>query len=437
MNIRFFNRTLIAILFIPFFVNAQNAYERGYIIKRNGKRIDCLIKTQKGIYNPTNLHYKITEESPIEIGTIDSIKEFVIENRERFIAMRIQIDRSGDNLNQITSNRQPVWSSEELFLKVLVEGKGTLYSYFDISNRRFFFSIDNNAPQQLIYKKFIVNSNQTAFNKSYLMQLQSQVNCQGSSDHLNISYEADPLIKYFKAYNLCVESGIQPKLKQEIVVEDWSGKKLAFNTGINMPIGKFASTAVSDKSGYARAGFHFEAIYSQRAAENKFGFIANLRFSNFGYNINAAAENHRFDRSSSWSGKGEDWNAFSLNLGCFRSFKLTNKLLAEWKIMGGAMRLSSKYHVIHGIAINKTYKYRIEYENAPARSFTYTTGLGLRAYLNERIYLTSNVDFFRANLRIEFSKKITNATVFVNQVSDVFIQPISSLLFSAGVVVRL
>jgi hypothetical protein len=69
-------------------------------------------------------------------GDTASVKEFGVYGSFKFIRAKVKIDRSSYKLGELTPDREPVWSDELLFLRVLAKGKASLYSYEDLS--RFF-----------------------------------------------------------------------------------------------------------------------------------------------------------------------------------------------------------------------------------------------------------------------------------------------------------
>ena len=57
-------------------VNAQIGFEKGYIINDLGVLTQVLIRNVDWKNNPTEIKYKLSEESETIVGDINSIKEF-------------------------------------------------------------------------------------------------------------------------------------------------------------------------------------------------------------------------------------------------------------------------------------------------------------------------------------------------------------------------
>ena len=204
-------------LIMPFLVlclyinsHAQNSYKPGYFIDNNNVKIECLIKDKNERNNPKRFKFKPSKNETVQIGGIDSIKEFCIYPDRKYIRFQGEIDRSGFDDKSTTHNQNPEYTRETLFLKVLCEGRAWLYSYLDGPLERYFYKIENTTIKQLVYKDFkvmnlkIPDRNYTIRrNKAYLSQLMSDLSGQALSfdDIKNIEYEESDLVKLFNKYN--------------------------------------------------------------------------------------------------------------------------------------------------------------------------------------------------------------------------------------------
>lgn len=176
---------------------------KGYFIDDNNTRIECFIRSIDPMNNPTEFDYRLTENGGSKNGNIKSVQEFGIEDVVKYIRAKVQIDRSPWKLEALSKDKNPVWSDETVFLKVLVEGKASLYHFKEGSLERFFYSVNNLKIAQLIYKEYMINSTQSAFNNKFRQQLASDVRCQKTNmnelEHLYYGEKA--LVKYFENYN--------------------------------------------------------------------------------------------------------------------------------------------------------------------------------------------------------------------------------------------
>ena len=204
---------LLLTAIISFNGYSQISFEKGYYINNSEQKTDCLIKNLDWKNNPTNFEYKISENSESLNANIESVKEFGIYNNSKYVRKTVKIDKSVEDLENLSTERNPVFVEEQLFLKVLVEGNTNLYSYESRSLQRFFYNKDNSNIEQLVYKKYLIPNNGTTDNPNnsigenvlYKQQLWSNLKCptieMDKIDQLN--YEKNSLINFFIEYNKC------------------------------------------------------------------------------------------------------------------------------------------------------------------------------------------------------------------------------------------
>lgn len=186
---------------------AQINFEKGYFVKNDGERISCLIKNMNWKSNPNSIQYKVSEEGGIERIGIDSMQEFAINNASRYRRFTVQLDVSSNNLNNLSSTQKPELKEDTLLLKVLLEGKASLYYFENANLRRFFYTIADNPIEQLIYKKYQIG-NGVKVNDSFKNQLWDKLRCKKlnkrSFDYLGY-YKSD-LLRVFSKYNECTNA---------------------------------------------------------------------------------------------------------------------------------------------------------------------------------------------------------------------------------------
>ncbi|MEW4924000.1 tRNA modification GTPase [Algibacter sp. 2305UL17-15] len=194
---------LITILSINCY--AQISFEKGYYIDNSNQKVDCLIKNIDWKNNPTEFEYKLTEHSSKKTATIKTIKEFGIYNISKYSRQTIDIDRSSNIMSEISNDKNAILKKEQLFLKVLIEGKANLYSFEDGSLNRYFYSKDDSKIQQLIFKRYLSIDNKIGENNRYQQQLWTDLKCSTFkiSKIKNVDYKKNELIKFFVEYNEC------------------------------------------------------------------------------------------------------------------------------------------------------------------------------------------------------------------------------------------
>ena len=133
---------LILVFLLSITIQAQIRFEQGYLIDNNNQKQVVLIKNVDWLNNPKSIEYKNNETSKVEIATINQVKEFGIDNQSKYVRADVKIDRSSEDLDKISSNEEPDFKEEKLFLKVLIEGDASLYGYNDYNLKRFFYKKD-------------------------------------------------------------------------------------------------------------------------------------------------------------------------------------------------------------------------------------------------------------------------------------------------------
>jgi hypothetical protein len=116
---------------------SQIEYEKGYYIDNNGQKTDGLIKNKEWKNNPDNFKFKVNEDSEASNKTIVTCEEFGVSTikYKRFI---VNIDMSNPKKSSnLSESRNPEFIKDTLYLKVLVEGKASLYYYTDGNIERF------------------------------------------------------------------------------------------------------------------------------------------------------------------------------------------------------------------------------------------------------------------------------------------------------------
>ncbi|MBB6611052.1 hypothetical protein H7F15_08390 [Pontibacter sp. Tf4] len=191
---------------------AQSAFVPGYFIDNAGNRVECFIRNYDKRINPSNFEYRLTEDGQTEIATINDVQEFEILNTvHKYKRFEVEIDRSSNDIEHLTNFREPYFNKEARFLRLLVEGKASLYGYYEADGfERFFAGMPGKKVEQLIYKKYFEAENLLGENKMFQNQLAMMLSCEAiSADRLNkTSYQERALLKLFMDYNACINSEV-------------------------------------------------------------------------------------------------------------------------------------------------------------------------------------------------------------------------------------
>ena len=215
---------LISIIFflLSTFSFAQITYEKGYLINGKGEKLNCLIKDAEWNNNPEYFQYKASEKSEPVTGLMQNVKEFGVNGRWKYRKFLVDIDRSSDNLNMISSEKAPEFSEEELFLKVLVEGKANLYVYRDGNMTRYFYSVDEGDVRQLVSKIYKSTRNKVKANNAYKQDLWNKLNYPILIFKRveNLNYRERDLTSFFLDYNEYHDSSTtyyQKRVKRDVI----------------------------------------------------------------------------------------------------------------------------------------------------------------------------------------------------------------------------
>lgn len=161
----------IILLFICATSWSQINFEPGYFISNNGEKTECLIKNIAWKNNPTEFEYILAKDETPLVKKIAEVSEFNVGNSYKFKRFTLKIDRSSNNLDNLSKDKNPIWEERTVFLKYIIEGKLNLYEFEDNAASSFFISKENLNPEQLVYKKYRTTNLEVANNNYFRQQL--------------------------------------------------------------------------------------------------------------------------------------------------------------------------------------------------------------------------------------------------------------------------
>ena len=228
------NLLTIVFIFCFSFLKAQINFEKGYFISNSGIKTQCLIKNIDWKNNPTQFEYKINpNDTEIKTESIATVTEFGIDNTSKFKRYKTNIERSSNELKDISNTKNPKWNEETLFLRVLIEGDATLFSYTDNNTYKYFFETKNSPIEQLIRIKYISYEKKPGEayfddsireNNHFRQQLFNNLKCDAitEKDLENTKYDKSSLMTIFEKYNSCTGSdsseNFKIKTKKETII---------------------------------------------------------------------------------------------------------------------------------------------------------------------------------------------------------------------------
>jgi hypothetical protein len=253
---------------------AQITFEKGYYIDNTDKKIECLIKNEDWISSPTDFKFKLSDDNTNKIG-IESVKEFGIYNVSKYIRKTVQIDLSSENIDNLSTDKNPEYKTQQLFLKVLVEGKANLYEALGV--KKYFYNLENTAVEQLIFKSYKIIDNKIETNNLFRKQLWENLKCSNilMDELLKLEYKKNKLIAIFTKYNACSNSGNiiyggGKTAKKDLFNLSLKARLNNSSLSINNDISTLRNTDFEKKTG---VGFGIEAEFILPFNKNKWSIV--------------------------------------------------------------------------------------------------------------------------------------------------------------------
>ena len=271
---------------------SQIIFEKGYLINNSNEKIECLIKNNDWKNNPETFEYKLSENSETVIADLKSAKEFSIYSISKYVRSLVKLDKSSENLDELSYDKEPTYSEEVLFLKVLVEGKSNLYYYVNGNLQRYFYNKDNSTIEPLVYRKYLVSDdkknvgsgNVVEENNQFKRQLWADLKCPtiGINKVENLNYKKSSILNFFIEYNKCSNSTYtryESKVKKDLF-------NLTFRAHLNNSSAYIRNTAYTrnnsaDFGSKLSLGFGIEAEYIFPFNKNKWSIFVEPTYQNF------------------------------------------------------------------------------------------------------------------------------------------------------------
>ncbi|MFD1095579.1 tRNA modification GTPase [Salegentibacter chungangensis] len=273
---------------------SQISFEKGYFINNSNQRTECQIKNEDWRNNPTEFEYRLSENSKPEKARINSVKEFGIYNTSKYFKHRLSIDRSSDKINEMSYEKKPLFEEDELFLKVLVEGKANLYEYVEGPLTRYFYNKNNSDIEQLIHKSYKNADGDVAKNMRFRQQLWNNLKCPQFklSKIEDVDYSQTDLVRFFTEYSNCN--------KAKVTTFEQKKERDFFNLSLRPRMNSSSLALQKSTSGYTwnidfgnKTGIAFgvEAEFILPFNKNKWSLLIEPTYQNFKSEKTIEAEN--------------------------------------------------------------------------------------------------------------------------------------------------
>ncbi len=189
---------------------SQIQFEPGYYLNNNGEKVHGLIKNLEWKDNPFQIDFKSDESDVIIILEIEDIKGFQIDGGPFYERFEVDIDRSSDVVDKLSTQKKPEFQTETLLLKQIVKGPANLYYFSESFFIRYFIKVDTRAIEQLVYKRYKTYDGmdlRMGENLYFRQQLLNMLKCSSISAQKlsNIDYNQRELSKVFNIYNQCID----------------------------------------------------------------------------------------------------------------------------------------------------------------------------------------------------------------------------------------
>jgi len=402
----------LILFFIPIGLFSQIEFEAGYYIDNSGVKHDCFIKNIDWLDNPSKFIHKndLTQNEKYE--SINNIKEFGINGFSKYERHLVNIERSSDNISELTYNKLGIITDETLFLKVIIEGNATLYSYTDENGNfhRFFYSFQNNNIKPLIYHRYLridkskatsKSQNSIITNNSYKQDLYNLLKCDKlkSKDFKKLKYNVKALREIFLKYNKCennIFDDFQKKPKRDLL-------NFSVKLGLDLSaleIDQATSTrrdAIFNKK--LNLKYSFELEYILQFNKNKWSVYTDPSFLHY---TNTKVISSEFNSQTIYNEVDIEYNSIEIPLG-IRYYMFLNKDLKLFVNTAYSFNYSinSKINFEHGAKLdikprnNFIFGIGIKYKN----KLTSEIKLGsFRKILGDYIYWNSNYSYINVSI---------------------------------------
>ncbi|WP_431121865.1 hypothetical protein [Flagellimonas flava] len=187
----------------PLFMNSQTRFEKGYYVALDGNRVDCLIQNSNWSDSPNQVTYKIADSA--DESTIDpnSVLEFGVGGVV-YKSVNSQFPETFLKPRKNDNEATPEMVQKTVFVKLILEGKASLYQYREKNQLIYLYQLDDEAIEVLNYKKYVtLNDYKIRENNLFRRQLLEKLNCNNSSAIQKVQYSRKSLTDYVLKFNSC------------------------------------------------------------------------------------------------------------------------------------------------------------------------------------------------------------------------------------------
>lgn len=216
MKLKYFSSCILALILFLNISHAQKAVP-AWVVQFSGDTIRGFASINFSEKNPDIIKFGSREDN-LKKYEVEDFKAFgfIKENSqwEIYESYEVEIDESPQEIEFLSADSEPNFEKRRLWLQLLVKGKLSLYKFTDKRARTHFFAgKENQTPQELVQKKYIVYLEYTKvlrYNERFRRQLSELMSaCQklSFSRFANLEYSYKELFPLFSEYNICSGDG--------------------------------------------------------------------------------------------------------------------------------------------------------------------------------------------------------------------------------------
>lgn len=300
---------------------SQSNSANGYIILNDGSKKVVFIKGKNWINNPDKVKVGSTENGEERIYTIDELKEFKTDEGVVYRRAKVLIDISSDAAEKFSKEREPKFEETTIFLKTLVDGEASLYQYITVGYVKFFYQLNNQDIEQLIYKRYIKND-KVLPNNEYKQTLSNIFDCEGLKQSVfkNLKYSSYSLENIFDDYNDCIGTGGNYVQQSAIKLAERKPFSVRAKLGLRFNSLEFESDGnIVDLGSKVGEQLAFEGEYAIKSTDFALSLLIEGAYFAYNDNIRISTENDTFDTYNI------EYNAIDISLGARYSLPLNDK----------------------------------------------------------------------------------------------------------------
>jgi len=182
---------------------SQTKFEQGYVVTKDGKQIDCLIKNERWFQSPKQIIYKLAVNEEELVAESANFEKFRVGNGPLYISHTGDFPIYKSRVSLLNPNAEIKTIRRSVFLKQIVSGKAKLYEFREGNDISFTYTIEDQPMVILLYGESVDKRNKIRTINTYKNQLYKKVICGNSIEIQKLKYERKSLESYFEVYNNC------------------------------------------------------------------------------------------------------------------------------------------------------------------------------------------------------------------------------------------